>query len=59
MTTRTRSTVNARLTPGRVRRVVENDEFTAFSRRILRAAGRRIASGNVDACPRWPGSPSS
>jgi hypothetical protein len=31
--------------------VVENDEFTAFSRRILRAAGRRIAAGDVDALP--------
>jgi hypothetical protein len=31
--------------------VVENDEFTAFGRRIIRAAGRRIAAGDVDALP--------
>ena len=31
--------------------MVENSEFTAFSRRVLRAAGRRIASGDVDALP--------
>jgi len=31
--------------------VVENSEFAAFGRRIIRAAGRRIASGDVDALP--------
>jgi hypothetical protein len=31
--------------------VVENAEFTAFGRRILRAAGRRVAAGDVDALP--------
>ena len=49
-----RSTVNAALTagrPGRRPRVVENAEFTAFGRRVLRAAGRRVASGDVDALP--------
>ncbi len=54
MTTHGRSTVNAVLTPGRPgrgRRVVENTEFTAFGRRILRAAGRRVAAGDVDALP--------
>ena len=40
-----------RLTPDRTRRVVENDEFTAFGRRVLRAAGRRIAAGDVEALP--------
>ena len=55
MTTRARSTVNGRLTRDRVRRVVENDEFTAFSRRILRAAGRRIAAGDVEALPALAG----
>ena len=50
-TTGRRSTVKATLTPGRVWRVVENGEFTAFSRRVLRAAGRRIAAGDVDALP--------
>lgn len=46
-----RSTVKGSLTAGRVRRVVENDEFAAFSRRIVRAAGRRVAGGDVDALP--------
>jgi hypothetical protein len=46
-----RSGVKAGLTSGRVRRVVENDEFTAFSRRIIRAAGRRIAAGDVETLP--------
>jgi len=48
---RTRSRVNATLTTGRNPRVVENSEFAAFGRRIIRAAGRRIASGDVDALP--------
>jgi hypothetical protein len=48
---RTRSRVNATLTTGRTSRVVENSEFAAFGRRIIRAAGRRIASGDVDALP--------
>lgn len=49
-----RSAVNATLTPGRPgrgARVVENAEFTAFGSRILRAAGRRVAAGDVDALP--------
>ena len=46
-----RSTVKTGLTSGRVRRVVENDEFAAFSRRIVAAAGRRVAAGDVDALP--------
>jgi hypothetical protein len=46
-----RRTVKGGLTPNRPRRVVENDEFTAFSRRILRAAGRRIAAGDVESLP--------
>lgn len=48
------SRVNARLTPssaGRGARIVENDEFTAFGRRVLRAAGRRIAAGDVEGLP--------
>ncbi len=48
---RSRSTVKTGLTPDRVRRVVENAEFTAFGRRVLRAAGRRVAAGDVDALP--------
>ena len=30
---------------------MENAEFTAFGRRVLRAAGRRVAAGDVDALP--------
>ena len=55
MNTRNRSNVNTGLTPGGMRRVVENDEFTTFSRRILRAAGRRIAVGDVEALPALAG----
>jgi hypothetical protein len=43
-----RFTVNAALTPDRVRRVVENDTFAAFARRIVAAHGRRIATGDVE-----------
>ena len=54
-----RSTVNATLTAGRPAgrrsargpRVVENAEFTAFGSRVIRAAGRRVAAGDVDALP--------
>ncbi len=31
------------------RQVVENDEFAAFARRIIRAHGRRVATGDVEA----------
>jgi hypothetical protein len=51
MNARTRSRVNARLTTGRTPRVVENSDFTAFGRRVIRAAGRRIAAGDVEALP--------
>lgn len=43
------STVNAALTPNRTRRVVENDEYAAFVRRIIRAYARRVASGDIEA----------
>lgn len=33
----------------RRRNVVENDDFAAFARRIVRAYGRRIATGDVEA----------
>ena len=33
----------------RRRDVVENDDFAAFVRRIVRAYGRRVASGDVEA----------
>ncbi|MFG2110166.1 hypothetical protein [Micromonospora chersina] len=34
---------------GRRREVVENDQFAAFARRIIRAHGRRVATGDVEA----------
>ncbi|MGK5738510.1 hypothetical protein [Micromonospora sp. URMC 103] len=46
-------TVKASLTRSaprqRRRDVVENDEFAAFARRIIRAHGRRVAAGDVEA----------
>jgi hypothetical protein len=36
------------LTPKRLDRVVENPEFAAFAARILRAAARRVADGDVE-----------
>ena len=41
--------VNTALTPQRRRNVVENDEFGAFARRVVRAYGRRVAGGDVEA----------
>ena len=43
------NTVNPALTPKRARPVVENDDYGAFTRRILRAYARRIATGDIDA----------
>ena len=43
------SDVNHSLTTKRRRRVVENDEYAAFARRILRAYARRVADGDVEA----------
>jgi ribosomal protein S20 len=37
------------LTPQSPRRVVENDQYAAFLRRAIRAYGRRIAAGDVEA----------
>jgi hypothetical protein len=37
------------LTDSRRRDVVENDEFAAFVRRAIRAHGRRVAAGDVEA----------
>jgi biotin operon repressor len=37
------------LTSKRRRRRVENDEYSAFVRRILRAHSRRVGDGDVDA----------
>ena len=42
-------TVNRFLTPKRPRRVIENDEYAAFIRRVIRAYSRRIATGDIDA----------
>ena len=42
-------TVNRRLTPKRPGRVVENDEYAAFLRRVIRAYSRRVAAGDIDA----------
>ncbi len=44
-----RSSVKTRLTPNRRRRPVENDEYTRFVRRVVRAYARRVASGDADA----------
>lgn len=44
-----RSGVNRRLTSKRRRTVAENDEYAAFLRRAIRAFGRRIAAGDIDA----------
>jgi hypothetical protein len=41
--------VNRSLTPKRPRRVVENDEYAAFLRRVIRAYSRRVAAGDIDA----------
>ena len=37
------------LTPKRPYRVVENDEYAAFLRRVIRAYSRRVASGDIEA----------
>jgi hypothetical protein len=43
------STVNTPLTPKRARRVVDNDAYAAFARRVIRAFACRIASGDIEA----------
>ena len=43
------TTVKPALTRKRSRRHVENDEYAAFTRRVLRGYGRRIAAGDIDA----------
>ena len=42
------SAVKVRLTPDGPARVVENDAYLAFGRRVIAAAGRRVAAGDVD-----------
>jgi hypothetical protein len=41
--------VNTPLTPKPRRRVVENDDYAAFVRRVIRAYSRRVAAGDIDA----------
>jgi hypothetical protein len=43
------NTVKTALTPDRAGRVVENDQYAAFARRVLRAYARRVADGDVEA----------
>lgn len=43
------NTVKRALTPKRRRDVVENDEYAAFARRIVRAYARRVATGDIEA----------
>jgi hypothetical protein len=41
--------VNTPLTAKRRSRVVENDEYAAFLRRVIRAYSRRVAAGDIEA----------
>jgi hypothetical protein len=43
------SGVKKPLTPKRRYRVVENDEYAAFLRRVIAAYSRRVASGDIEA----------
>jgi hypothetical protein len=43
------SGVNRALTANRRRRVVENDEYAAFIRRVINAYSRRVAAGDIEA----------
>jgi hypothetical protein len=45
----TRSDVKASLTPKRRGRVIENDQYAAFVRRLIAAYSRRVAAGDIDA----------
>jgi hypothetical protein len=49
------NTVNGRLTSKRGRLVVENDEYAAFTRRILRAYARRVATGDIESLTHMTG----
>ena len=42
------NTVNKSLTSNRTRRLVENDEYAGFARRVLRAYSRRVALGDIE-----------
>ena len=50
-----KNTVNQRLTSKPAKPVVENDEYAAFARRILRSYARRVATGDIDALTRMTG----
>jgi hypothetical protein len=43
------SCVKKPLTPKRPYRVVENDEYAAFLRRVIAAYSRRVAAGDIEA----------
>ena len=47
--TTVKHTLTPRIPSPRRRDVVENDAFAAFARRIIRAHGRRVADGDVEA----------
>ena len=42
-------TVNKPLTPKRRSRVIENDKYAAFLRRVIAAYSRRVAAGDIEA----------
>jgi len=44
-----RFTDNKPFTPKRRPRVIENDEYAAFIRRVIRAYSRRVAAGDIEA----------
>ena len=44
-----KNTDNPKLSRNRRRDVVENNEYSAFARRILRAYARRVATGDIEA----------
>ncbi len=46
-----RNSDNARLSANRSKRFVETDDYAAFIRRAIRAHGRRVADGDVEALP--------
>ena len=48
-----KNTVKPGLTRKRAKRVVENDQFDAFVRRILAAYARRVATGDIEALRIW------
>ena len=47
--------VNNPLTPKPARPAADNDEYAAFTRRILRAYARRVATGDIEALTHMTG----